>query len=80
MTEKRKVITVFGSSRPEDGHADYAEAFELGPRTCGGGVCRLHGRIRRSDGRRFARRERIRRARAGGDVQFLPVAGQSLGA
>jgi uncharacterized protein (TIGR00725 family) len=30
MTEKRKVITVFGSSRPEEGHADYAEAFELG--------------------------------------------------
>ena len=25
-----KVITVFGSSRPEDGHADYAEALELG--------------------------------------------------
>ena len=30
MTECRKVITVFGSSRPEDGHADYAEAVELG--------------------------------------------------
>jgi uncharacterized protein (TIGR00725 family) len=30
MPEKRKIITVFGSSRPEDGHADYAEAFELG--------------------------------------------------
>ena len=30
MTEKTKVITVFGSSRPEDGHADYAEALELG--------------------------------------------------
>ena len=30
MTEKRKVITVFGSSRPEEGHADYAEARELG--------------------------------------------------
>src|SRR5580692_8865373 len=30
MTEKSKVITVFGSSRPEDGHADYAEALELG--------------------------------------------------
>ena len=25
-----KTITVFGSSRPEDGHADYAEALELG--------------------------------------------------
>jgi uncharacterized protein (TIGR00725 family) len=30
MTETKKIITVFGSSRPEDGHADYAEAFELG--------------------------------------------------
>lgn len=30
MTKKRKVITVFGSSRPEDGHVEYAEAFELG--------------------------------------------------
>src|ERR1700691_6110494 len=30
MAEKNKVITVFGSSRPEDGHADYVEAFELG--------------------------------------------------
>ena len=30
MTEKSKIITVFGSSRPEDGHADYAEALELG--------------------------------------------------
>jgi uncharacterized protein (TIGR00725 family) len=30
MAEKSKVITVFGSSRPEDGHADYAEALELG--------------------------------------------------
>src|SRR5882757_1495194 len=26
----KKIITVFGSSRPEDGHADYLEAFELG--------------------------------------------------
>jgi len=26
----KKIITVFGSSRPEDGHADYTEAFELG--------------------------------------------------
>ena len=25
-----KTITVFGSSRPEDGHEDYAESFELG--------------------------------------------------
>src|SRR5580658_6734072 len=30
MTDKIKVITVFGSSRPQDGDADYAEAFELG--------------------------------------------------
>jgi hypothetical protein len=28
--EKPKIITVFGSSRPEEGHADYAEAQELG--------------------------------------------------
>jgi uncharacterized protein (TIGR00725 family) len=30
MAEKERVITVFGSSRPEDGHADYVEAIELG--------------------------------------------------
>ena len=30
MNQKLKIITVFGSSRPEEGHADYAEAFELG--------------------------------------------------
>jgi uncharacterized protein (TIGR00730 family) len=30
MMNKRKVITVFGSSRPEEGHAEYAEAVELG--------------------------------------------------
>jgi uncharacterized protein (TIGR00730 family) len=30
MNEKAKIITVFGSSRPEDGHADYVEALELG--------------------------------------------------
>ena len=30
MIEKTKIITVFGSSRPEDGHADYVEALELG--------------------------------------------------
>jgi len=28
--DKPKVITVFGSSRPEEEHADYAEAQELG--------------------------------------------------
>lgn len=30
MSNGTKVITVFGSSRPEEGHADYAEALELG--------------------------------------------------
>jgi uncharacterized protein (TIGR00730 family) len=30
MAEKRKVITVFGSSRPVEGHSDYGEAVELG--------------------------------------------------
>ena len=30
MAEKAKVITVFGSSRPEEGHTDFAEALELG--------------------------------------------------
>jgi hypothetical protein len=30
MIDETKIITVFGSSRPEDGHADYAEALELG--------------------------------------------------
>jgi uncharacterized protein (TIGR00725 family) len=30
MMDKKKVITVFGSSRPEEGHAEYAEAVELG--------------------------------------------------
>src|ERR1700741_1256236 len=30
MVDKTKTITVFGSSRPENGHADYAEALELG--------------------------------------------------
>jgi uncharacterized protein (TIGR00725 family) len=30
MAEKTKVITVFGSSRPEEGHTDFAEALELG--------------------------------------------------
>jgi uncharacterized protein (TIGR00730 family) len=30
MIEKTKTITVFGSSRPEEGHADYAEALKLG--------------------------------------------------
>ncbi|MGD0906617.1 MAG: LOG family protein [Candidatus Acidiferrales bacterium] len=30
MSDNAKIITVFGSSRPEEGHADYAEAFELG--------------------------------------------------
>ena len=41
MTEKTKIITVFGSSRPEDGHADYVEALELGRAlgAAGFGVC-----------------------------------------
>jgi uncharacterized protein (TIGR00725 family) len=30
MTETKKIITVFGSSRPEEGHADYTEALDLG--------------------------------------------------
>src|SRR5438105_4087745 len=30
MPDKNKIITVFGSSRPQEGHADYAEAVELG--------------------------------------------------
>jgi uncharacterized protein (TIGR00725 family) len=30
MTEKRRIITVFGSSRPEDGDPDYLEGLELG--------------------------------------------------
>jgi hypothetical protein len=30
MTERAKIITVFGSSRPEAGHVDYEEALELG--------------------------------------------------
>ena len=30
MTDKMKTITVFGSSRPEEGHAEYTEAMELG--------------------------------------------------
>jgi uncharacterized protein (TIGR00730 family) len=30
MTTPKKVITVFGSSRPEEGHADYSEALALG--------------------------------------------------
>ena len=30
MTDNTKIITVFGSSRPDEGHADYVEAFELG--------------------------------------------------
>jgi uncharacterized protein (TIGR00725 family) len=30
MKDDKKVITVFGSSRPEPGHADYEEALDLG--------------------------------------------------
>src|SRR5579862_8198809 len=41
MSKHTRIITVFGSSRPEDGHADYGEALDLG-RTlaeAGVGVC-----------------------------------------
>jgi uncharacterized protein (TIGR00725 family) len=30
MTDETKIITVFGSSRPEEGQVDYTEAVELG--------------------------------------------------
>jgi uncharacterized protein (TIGR00730 family) len=30
MTENVRIITVFGSSHPQDGHEDYLEALELG--------------------------------------------------
>jgi uncharacterized protein (TIGR00730 family) len=30
MTENVRIITVFGSSHPQDGHEDYTEALELG--------------------------------------------------
>jgi uncharacterized protein (TIGR00725 family) len=30
MPEQTKIVTVFGSSHPEEGHADYVEALELG--------------------------------------------------
>lgn len=30
MNTGERIITVFGSSRPQEGHADYAEALELG--------------------------------------------------
>lgn len=41
MTEIKRIIAVFGSSRPEDGHADYMEALELGRAlaTAGFAVC-----------------------------------------
>ncbi|HLJ23356.1 MAG TPA: LOG family protein [Candidatus Acidoferrales bacterium] len=41
MAEKTKIITVFGSSRPEEGHADYEEALDLGRAlaTAGFAVC-----------------------------------------
>src|SRR3981081_3351875 len=38
MADKIKTITVFGSSRPEEGHADYAEAVELGRALAAEGV------------------------------------------
>jgi hypothetical protein len=41
MADQLKVITVFGSSHPQDGHEDYAEALELGRAlaTAGFAVC-----------------------------------------
>ena len=41
MRRAQRIITVFGSSRPEDGHADYLEALELGRvlATAGFAVC-----------------------------------------
>jgi uncharacterized protein (TIGR00730 family) len=41
MGDKIKIITVFGSSHPQDGHEDYAEALELGHALAGAGftVC-----------------------------------------
>jgi hypothetical protein len=41
MKDKIKIITVFGSSHPQDGHEDYAEALELGRAlaTAGFAVC-----------------------------------------
>ena len=30
MAHKTKIVTVFGSSHPQDGHEDYVEALELG--------------------------------------------------
>ncbi|HEX3375778.1 MAG TPA: LOG family protein [Candidatus Acidoferrales bacterium] len=41
MNDKIKIITVFGSSHPQDGHEDYAEALELGRAlaTAGFAVC-----------------------------------------
>ena len=41
MGKNGKIVTVFGSSRPEEGHADYAEALDLGRSLAGAGfaVC-----------------------------------------
>jgi len=41
MPQKSRIITVFGSSRPKAGHADYSAAFELGRALVGAGfgVC-----------------------------------------
>lgn len=41
MSDSKKVITVFGSSRPREGHTEYAEAVELGAALAGAGfaVC-----------------------------------------
>ena len=41
MSDTKKVITVFGSSRSREGHSEYAEAMELGGALAGAGfaVC-----------------------------------------
>jgi uncharacterized protein (TIGR00725 family) len=38
MTQNQKIITVFGSSRPPAGHADYAEAMMLGRELAAAGL------------------------------------------
>jgi len=58
-----KIITVFGSSRPREGDADYAEARSLGSALARAGFAVCSGRIWRRDGSDFARRERSRKER-----------------
>jgi len=54
MIAKKKVITVFGSSRPEEGHADYAEAVELGKALAQAGFAVCTGGAREAGGRVLA--------------------------